>query len=131
MNNGSLSKTRFTKIRGKWVNGDQASSSSDIHAEDDEGEPGGGGGDDDVGYHAEEGNVGPGGAYDVGPSAGNMGECITSMSPFERLMLSRMDNFADEQGSQHEFCVARFQYLDEQIEVVQNQLFQLQYGKKE
>jgi len=76
----------------RW--GDQVGSSSGIHAEDDEGESAATG--DDVGYHAEEGNVGPGGAYDVGPNVGNMGERITSMSPFERLMLSRMDNFADE-----------------------------------
>jgi len=50
------------------------------------------------------------------------------MSPFERLMLRRMDNFADDQRSHHEFCVARFQNLGEHIEVVQNQHFELQYG---
>jgi len=44
-------------------------------------------------------------------------------------MLSRMNNFADEQMSHHEFCVSCFQDLDEQIEVVQNQLFELQYRK--
>ena len=42
------------------------------------------------------------------------------MSPFERLMLRRMDDFADEQMSHHESSVARFQNLDEQIEAVQN-----------
>jgi len=59
----------FTKIGGKWVSkvGEQVGSSNAIHAEDDEGEPAIGG--DDVGYHAEEGNVGSCGAYDVGPSA--------------------------------------------------------------
>jgi len=126
VNNGYLRKMGFTKIGGKWVSkdGDQVGSLSGIHAEDDEGEPAA------TGYHAEEGNAGPGGAYDTGP-AGNMGERITSMSPFERLMLSRMDNFADEQRSHHELCVARFQNLEEQIEVVQNQLFELQYDKKE
>jgi len=36
-----------------------------------------------------------------------------------------MDNFADEQRNHHEFCVARFQNLDEKIEAVQNQLFEL------
>jgi len=44
-------------------------------------------------------------------------------------MLSKMNNFADEQMSHHELCVSHFQDLDEQIEVVQNQLFKLQYGK--
>ena len=36
---------------------------------------------------------------------------------------------ADEEKSHHEFCVSRFQDLDEQIEAVQNHLFELQYGK--
>jgi len=50
------------------------------------------------------------------------------MTPFERLMVSRMDSFVDN----HELCDiefqnmdARFQTLDEQIEVVQKQHFQL------
>ena len=60
-----------------------------------------------------------------------MGERITSMSPFERLMVSRMNNFADEQRSHHELCVARFQNLDELIESIQNHLFEVQYGKEE
>jgi len=60
-----------------------------------------------------------------------MGKRITSMSPFERLMLSRMDNFADEQRSHHEFCIGRFQNLDEKIEAIHNQLFELQYSKED
>jgi len=103
----------FTKIGGKWVSkdGEQVGSSCSIHVEDNEGEPAGGG--EDARYHAEEGNVGPGGAYDVGPSARNMGKRITSISPFERLIISRMNNFADEQRSHHESCVTHFQNLDE------------------
>ena len=34
-----------------------------------------------------------------------------------------------DQRNHHEFCTTRFQDLDEHIEVVQNQLFELQYGK--
>jgi len=60
-----------------------------------------------------------------------MGERITSMSPFERLMMRRMNNFADEKRSHHEFCVARFQNLDKHIEVVQNQLFELLYNRND
>ena len=49
-----------------------------------------------------------------------------------------MDNFADDQRSLHDLCAtrfnsmdARFHNLDEQIEVVQNQLFEQQYGKED
>jgi len=45
-------------------------------------------------------------------------------------MVRRMDNFADEQRSHHELCVEHFQNLDKHIKVVQNQLFELQYGKE-
>ena len=134
VNNGSLSKMRFTKIGGKWVrkDGDQVGSSSGIHVEDDGENPATATGvDADDGHQVGQGNAGPEDAYDVGPSVGNMGERITSMSPFGRLMLSRMDNFANDQRSHHELCMERFQNLDEQIEVVQNQLFELQYGKED
>jgi len=61
-----------------------------------------------------------------------MGERITSISPFERLMLSRIDSFAENHRNLHEFCAtnfqnfddrfqsmnARFENLDEQIDVV-------------
>jgi len=46
-----------------------------------------------------------------------MEERITSMSPFEKLVVNRLDNFAHEQKAHHEFCVAKFKSLDEQIEV--------------
>jgi len=55
------------------------------------------------------------GGEGAGPS---VGECITSMTPFERLLLRRMNNFADNQRSHHEFFVAHFQNLDEQIEAI-------------
>jgi len=67
------------------------------------------------------------------------------MSHFERFMVNRMDNFAENQRNLHEFCATNFhnigdrfqsmdthfQNLDEHIEVVQNQLFELQYGKED
>ncbi|KAK7335313.1 hypothetical protein VNO80_27091 [Phaseolus coccineus] len=50
----------------------------------------------------------------------NQGDKILSMSPFERFM-----NFDHKFQSMN----ARFRNLDEQIDIVQNQLFKLQYGK--
>jgi len=61
------------------------------------------------------------------------------MSPFERLMMNKLDSFAENQGSLHDLCVrnfqridtrfdnmdARFMTLDEQIEAVHNQIFDL------
>ena len=75
----------------------------------------------------------------VGTSPRNQGERILSMSSFERFMVNRMDNFAENQRNLYEFFATyfhnfgdrfqsmdtRFQNLDEQIEVVQNQLFEL------
>jgi len=54
-----------------------------------------------------------------------MEEQITSMYTFERLVVNKLDNFAHEQRAHHEFCVAKFQSLDEHIEAVQNQLLEL------
>jgi len=95
----------FTKIGGRWVSndGDQASSPSGVQVENEDekqvfvdGE--------DVGVDAHDDVTA--GAFDIGPSVGNMGERITLMSPFEKLMVSRMDIFADEQRSLHELCAA-------------------------
>jgi len=85
VNNGSLSKMGFTKIGGKWVSkdGDQAGSSSGFHVANDEEELAAVAEDDgDDGRQVEQGNVHLDDAYDVGPSAGNKGEYITSISPF-------------------------------------------------
>jgi len=78
---------------------------------------------------------------DAEPSvgAGNQEERMQTMSPFERLMMDRLDNFGENQRNLHDLCVinfqridnrfdnmdARFMTLDEQIEVVQNQIFDL------
>ena len=58
------------------------------------------------------------------------------MSPFERLMINRMDTFAKNQRNLHDLCESRFhhmdsrfQTLDGQIEEVQNQLLDLQYER--
>ena len=65
------------------------------------------------------------------------------MTSFERLVTNRMNSLAENQNNLYELCQNRFQQfderfqgidarflnLDEQIEVVQNQLFELQYGK--
>jgi len=126
INSGSLSKMGFTKIGGRWVSkdGDQAGSSG-AHAEE----------ENEVAATTKELVVE---AYEAGPSSDHMNERITSMSPFKRLMVSRMDSFAKNQRSLHELCETRFQNmdsrfhsLDEQIEEVQNQLLNLQYGRDE
>ena len=130
VNNGSLSKMGFTKINGFWVSksGDPAASSSRVQVEDE---------DED----AEE----PAAAENARPTADIVEERITSMTSFERLVINRMDSLAENQNNLLELCQnmfklfdekfqgmdARFLNLDEQIEVVHNQLFKLQYGKEE
>ena len=80
---------------------------------------------------------------DAGHSVGarNQEERMQSMSSFEELMMNRLDSFAENQRNLHDLCVsnfqridnrfdsmdARFMTLDEQIEAVQNQIFDLQY----
>ena len=132
MNNGSLSNMGFTKINGKWVSkeGDHGASSSAAAADFDEEDQAA-----DMDFHHEEQletNLG------VGTSAGNQGDEIPSMSSFERYMVNRLDGFAENQRNLHTIdnrfnrfnnMDTRFMTLDEQIEVVQNQIFELQYGK--
>ena len=126
LNNGSLSKRGFTKVGGKWISKDGdlgASSSADMDVQ-----------------HEDP----PKDYQDAGPSAdaGNQEERIQTMSPFERLTLNRLDSFAENQRNLHDLCVsnfqrinirfdrmdARFMTLDEQIEAVQNQIFDLQFA---
>jgi len=47
-------------------------------------------------------------ADDAGTSAGHQGERILSMSPFERLMVNRLDGFAENQRNLHDLCVSNF-----------------------
>jgi len=118
---------RFIKVGGKWISkdGEQGGSSSGNQVgadEDDQAAPNTG--DDGVDEHqvgqGDQDNDVAGEAYGVGPGTGNMDDHIASMSPFERLMINRMDSMAYDQRNHYEFCAARFQNLDEQIEVVQN-----------
>jgi len=97
INNGSLIKMGFTTIEGIWVSKEgEAGSSSGAHAgEDNEGEVAATGSE-----YAD--------AHEAGPSNVNMEERITSMSPFERLVVNRLDNFAHEQRAHHNFVWPSF-----------------------
>jgi len=107
INNGSLNKMGFTKIGGIWVNkdGEAGSSSGAYIGQENEGE---------VAATRNESAD----AHEARPSNVNMEEQIICMSPFERLVVNRLDNFAHDQRAHHEFCVAKFQSLDEQIKAV-------------
>ena len=129
MNNGSLNKMGFTKIGGKWVSkdGDHGASSSAVADLDEEEHAAG------MDFQHEDQ---PETNQDVGPSAGNQEDEMPSMSFFERYMVNRLDGFAENQRNLHDLCVSNFQNidtpfmtLDEQIELVQNQFFDLQYAK--
>jgi len=136
LNNGSLSKMGFTKVGGKWISkDDDLGASSSVVADLEQDEPA----DMDVQYEDP-----PEDYQDVGPSAGagNPEERMQTMSPFERLMVNRLDSFAENQRNLHDLCVsnfqridnefdsmdARFMTLDEQIKVVRNQIFDLQFA---
>jgi len=125
INSDSLSKMGFTKIGGRWVSkdGDQAGPSG-THDEETE-----------AAANLEEPVAE---THGVDPSTDHMGERMTSMSPFERLIVNRMDSFAENQRNLHELCESRFhhidskfQTLDEQIEEVKNPLLNLQYGRND
>jgi len=138
VNNVSLRKMGFTKINGKWVSkdGDHGGSSSVAPADFDEE-------DQDVDMNVQ--NEEQPSTNNVGTSVGHQGDRIPSMSSFERFMVNRLDSFPENQRNLHDLCVTnfqnidnkfqsmdtRFQTLDEHIEVVQNQIFDLQYGKED
>jgi len=140
LNNGSLSKMGFTKVGGKWISKDgDLGASSSATTDLEEGEH-----VDDMDFQREDQ---PETHQDDGPSAGaeSQEERMQTMSPFERLMVNRLDSFAENQRNLHDLCVsnfqridnrfdsmdARFMTLDEQIEAVQNQIFDLQYADDE
>jgi len=106
LKNGSLSKMGFTKVGGKWISkdGDLGASSSGA-ADLKQDEPA----DMDV-QHEDL----PEDYQDAGPSAGagNQEERMQTMSPFERLMVNRLDSFAENQRSLHDLCVSNFQRID-------------------
>ena len=124
INSGSLRKMGFTKIGERWVSkdGDQVGPSGTHDKEETE-----------VAANLEVSAIETHGAD---PSSDHMEDRMTLMSPFERLMVNRMDSFAENQRNLHELCESRFQHmdsrfqtLDEQVEEVQNQLLDLQYGR--
>jgi len=143
VNNGSLSKMGFTKINGIWVskNGDYGGSSSGAHVEHDE--------EDQEAVEGADINVQNEDqlATDLGAgtSVRHQGNRTPLMSSFESYMVNRLDSFAENQRNLHDLCVTnfqnfdnrfqsmvtRFQTLDEQIEAVQNQIFELKYGKED
>jgi len=94
INSSSLSKIGFTKINGFWVSksGDPAPSTGKGQEEQD----------------ATEVVAATTTADDAGPSEGVGQEIITTMSPFERLMINRMDTFAENQRNLYDFCESRF-----------------------
>jgi len=62
---------------------------------------------------------------------------MTTMSPFERLMINRMDTSVENQRNLHDLYESRFNHmdsrfsnLDEQIEEVQNQIMELQFERE-
>jgi len=68
----------------------------------------------------------------------NMGERMPTMSSLERLMINRMDTFADNQRNLYDMCESRFNNmdtrfstLDEQIEEVQRQILELQFLRED
>jgi len=96
----------FTKINGRWVSmdGEHGGSSSGVHAEhDEEDQEVVEGADmnvlDEVQHVA---NLG------AGTSAGHQGNKIPSMSSFERFMVNRLGNFAENQRNLHDLCVTNF-----------------------
>jgi len=122
INSGSLSKMGFTKIGGRWVSkdGDQAVQSGTY--EGDELEEAATQDEPAVATQEDDQN-------DT-----NMGEILTTMSPFERLMINHMDTFADNQRNLYDMCLSRFNNMDtrfssmdEQIEEVQRQILELQF----
>jgi len=110
LKNGSLSKMGFTKVGGKWISkdGDLGASSSGV-ADLEQDEPA----DMDV-QHEDP----PKDYQDAGPSAGagNQEERMQTMSPFERLMMNRLDSFAENQRNLHDLCVSNFQRIDNRFD---------------
>jgi len=127
----------FTKVGDKWISKDGDFGASTSAAADHE-------------QHEHAANMDfqhenlPEAHQDVGPSAGagNQEERMQTMSPFERLIVNRLDSFAENQRNLHDLCVSNFQRIDnrfdsmdarfmtlnEQIQAVQNQIFDLQYA---
>ena len=55
-------------------------------------------------------------------AAGGEAGQVSGYSRFEQMMIDKLDNLTMEQKNNHEFYTTRFQHLDHQMEVVQDQL---------
>jgi len=117
INSGSLSKMGFTKIGGRWVSkdGDQAGPCG-----------------------TNEGDEPATAIQEDDQNDTNMRERMTTMSPFERLMINHMDTFAANQRNLYDMCElrfsnmdTRFSTLDEQIQEVQRQILELQFERED
>jgi len=108
INSGSLSKMGFTKIGGRWVSkdGDQASPSGTNEDEPEEAAM-----QDELVATVQEDDQ----------NDTNMGERMTTMSPFERLMINRMDTFADNQRNLYDMCESRFSNMDTRFSTLDEQ----------
>ena len=98
-----LAATNLNKIGLKKVNDDHWICRADV---------------ENAAVEAEDETVGN--AADV-----NMGDAAAPsawFSNFDQLVIGKLDNLTMEQRNHHEFCIARFQHMDLQIEAVQEQL---------
>jgi len=126
INSESLSKMGFTKIGGRWVSkdGDQAGPSGRNEGDELE-EP----------TMQDEPTAA---TQEDDQNDTSMGERMTTMSPFERLVINRMDTFVDNQRNLYDMCELRFSNmdtrffsLDEQIEEVERQILELQFERED
>jgi len=110
IDNRSLSKMGFTKIGGRWEskNGDQAGPSGTNDGD----EPEDATTQDEPAAEAQETDHND--AY--------MGERMTTMSPFERLMINRMDTFAENQRDLYDLCESRFNNMDSRFSTLDEQI---------
>ena len=100
----------FTKIGGRWEskNGDQAGPSGTNDGD----EPEDATTQDEPAAEAQETDHND--AY--------MGERMTTMSPFERLMINRMDTFAENQRDLYDLCESRFNNMDSRFSTLDEQI---------
>jgi len=110
INSGSLSKMGFTKIGGRWVSKDGDKASPSGTNEGDESEKVAMQDEPTAETQEDDHN-------DI-----NMGERVTTMSPFERLMNNRMDTFADNQRNLYDMCESRFSNMDTHFSTLDEQI---------
>jgi len=116
----------FTKIGGRWVgkDGDQAGLSGTNEGDEPE--------------EAAVQDEPTAATQEDDQNDTNMGERMTTMSPFGRLMINHMDTFANNQRNLYDMYKSRFNNmdthfssLDDQIEEVQRQILELQLERED